>query len=387
MDETIYLDHAATTPTDPRVVEAMMPYLTEKFGNPSTLYSIGREAKGAIEETREKVARVINADPGEIFFTSGGTESDNHALVGIAYANETKGNHIITSAIEHHAVLDTAEFLKRRGFELTILPVDEYGLVDPEEVRKAITPKTTIVSIMHANNEVGTVQPIAEIGAIAREAGVYFHTDAVQTFGHLPIDVEAMNIDLLSVSAHKLYGPKGIGMVFIRKGSKIIPFMHGGGQESRRRAGTHNVPGIVGLGAAAEIAVSVMDEEVAQLSKMRDRLIAGMLGNIEDSRLNGHPTKRLPNNANVCLEGAEGEAMLLSLDMEGICVSSGSACTSGTLQPSHVLLAMGIPAEIAHGSLRATLGRATTDEEIDYLLEVLPPIVERLRMMSPLRRH
>ncbi|MCL5292496.1 MAG: cysteine desulfurase NifS [Actinobacteria bacterium] len=384
--KTIYLDHAATTPTDREVVAAMTPYFTDKFGNPSTLYGVGREAKAAIEEAREKVASLLGADPGEVFFTSGGTESDNQALVGIVYANEKKGNHLITCAIEHHAVLDTAEFLKRRGFEATILPVDKYGMVDPEDVRRAINGKTVLVSIMHANNEVGTVQPVAEIGKIAREAGVAFHTDAVQTFGHLPIDVNAMKIDLLSISGHKLYGPKGVGAIYIRKGTRIIPFMHGGGQESRRRAGTHNVPGIVGLGKAAEIAAVEMGSEEAHLSILRDELIASILERVEDVRLNGHPTERLPNNINVCIEGAEGEAMLLSLDMEGICVSSGSACTSGTLNPSHVLLAMGIPAEIAHGSLRVTLGRSTTKKEIDYLLEVLPPIVERLRKMSPLKR-
>ncbi len=386
MQKTIYFDHAATTPTDPEVVEAMKPFFTEKFGNPSTLYGVGREAKAAIEEAREKVAALIKADPSEIFFTSGGTESDNHALIGVAYANEKKGNHVITSSVEHHAVLEAAEFLKNRGFEVTVLPVDEYGLVDPEEVKKAITDKTALVSIMHANNEVGTIEPIAQIGKIAREAGVYFHTDAVQTVGHIPIDVNEMNIDLLSMSGHKFYGPKGVGAIYIRKGTRISPFMHGGGQERGKRAGTHNVPGIVGLGKAAEIAGSKMEEEASHLKRLRDKLIKGILDRVEDVRLNGHPELRLPNNVNVCVEGAEGEAMLLSLDMEGICVSSGSACTSGTLNPSHVLLAMGIPPEIAHGSLRLTLGRSTTEEEVDRFLEVLPPIVERLRKMSPLQR-
>ena len=386
MQNAIYFDHAATTPTDPEVLEAMRPFFTEKFGNPSTLYGIGREAKAAIEEAREKVAALIGADPSEVFFTSGGTESDNHALIGVAYANEKKGNHIITTAIEHHAVLEPAEFLKERGFKVTILPVDEYGLVDPKEVKKTITDKTVLVSVMHANNEVGTIEPIAEIGKIARLAGAYFHTDAVQTVGHLPIDVNAMNIDILSMSGHKFYGPKGIGAIYIRKGTRIIPFMHGGGQERKKRAGTHNVPGIVGLGKAAEIAAARMEEEASHLVRLRDKLIKGILDRVEDVRLNGHPTERLPNNVNVCVEGAEGEAMLLSLDMEGICVSSGSACTSGTLNPSHVLLAMGIPPEIAHGSLRLTLGRSTTEAEIDFFLDVLPPIVERLRKMSPLKR-
>lgn len=386
MQNAIYFDNAATTPTDPEVVEAMRPFFTEKFGNPSTLYDIGREAKAAIEEAREKVAALIGADPSDVLFTSGGTESDNHALIGVAYANEKKGNHIITTAIEHHAVLEPAEFLKERGFKVTILPVDEYGLVDPKEVKKTITDKTVLISVMHANNEVGTIEPIAEIGKIAREAGAYFHTDAVQTVGHLPIDVNAMNIDILSMSGHKFYGPKGIGAIYIRKGTRIIPFMHGGGQERKKRAGTHNVPGIVGLGKAAEIAAARMEEEASHLVRLRDKLIKGILDRVEDVRLNGHPTERLPNNVNVCVEGAEGEAMLLSLDMEGICVSSGSACTSGTLNPSHVLLAMGISPEIAHGSLRLTLGRSTTEAEIDFFLDVLPPIVERLRKMSPLKR-
>ncbi|MCL4498703.1 MAG: aminotransferase class V-fold PLP-dependent enzyme, partial [Chloroflexi bacterium] len=328
----------------------------------------------------------LGADPAEIFFTSGGTESDNHALVGVAYANEKKGNHIITSSIEHHAVLETAEALVKRGFAVTVLPVDEYGTVDPERVRAAITDKTVLVSLMHANNEVGTVQPVAEIGRVAHEAGAYFHTDAVQSVGHIPIDVNGMNIDLLSLSGHKLYGPKGAGAIYIRKGTRIHPLMYGGGQEGKRRPGTHNVPGIVGLGKAAELAAAEMEAENALLVPLRDKLIAGILENIEDVRLNGHPKNRLPNNVNVCIEGAEGEAMLLSLDMEGICISSGSACTSGTLNPSHVLLAMGIPQEIAHGSLRATLGKATTEEEIDFFLETLPPIVDRLRKMSPLKR-
>ncbi|MHB0976175.1 MAG: cysteine desulfurase NifS [Candidatus Aquicultorales bacterium] len=383
--KTIYLDHAATTPVDPLVVEAMAPFFTERFGNPSSLYGIGRETKGAIEEAREKVAGLLGAEPSEVFFTSGGTESDNHAIIGTAFANEAKGNHIITTAIEHHAVLESVEYLGKRGFETTVLPVDEYGLINLDQLRDAITDRTTIVSIMMANNEVGTVHPIAEIGRITREAGVVFHTDAVQAFGHLPIDVKDMDIDLLSISGHKLYGPKGTGAIFIRKGTRIHPYMHGGKQESNRRAGTHNVPGIVGLGKAAEVAASEMENEAPRIASLRDRLIDGIFERIEYVKLNGHPTERLPNNVNVCIEGAEGEAMLLSLDMEGICISSGSACTSGTLNPSHVLLAMGVPPEIAHGSLRATLGRTTTPEEIEYFLDILPPIVDRLRKMSPLK--
>ncbi|HZD59181.1 MAG TPA: cysteine desulfurase NifS [Anaerolineae bacterium] len=384
MERFIYLDYAATTPTKPEVVEAMMPYFTEKFGNPSSLYTEGRSARGAIEEARDRVAAFIGAESREIIFTSGGTESDNFAIKGVAHANEKKGNHIITTSIEHHAVLEPCHYLEKRGFEVTYLPVDEHGMVDPADVERAITGKTVLISIMHANNEVGTIEPIEEIGKIARERGIYLHTDAVQTFGHIPIDVNELGVDLLSVSAHKLYGPKGVGALYVRRGTRMVPFMHGGTQENNRRASTHNVPGIIGFAKAVEIAEREMASETKRLTELRDYLFRGIFERVENVRLNGHPTKRLPNNVSVCLAGAEGEAILLSLDMEGISSSSGSACTSGTLDPSHVLLAMGIPAEIAHSSLRLTLGDRTTKEDIDYVLDVLPPIVERLRAMSPL---
>jgi cysteine desulfurase len=384
MSKLIYLDHAATTPIHPDVLDAMMPYLTEQYANPSTLYTFGREANVAVEEARAKVAALIGADPSEVYFTSGATESDNWAVIGAALAHEKKGNHIITSAIEHHAVLETCEYLEKRGFELTVVPVDEFGLVDPDAVRNAITDKTILISIMHANNEIGTIEPIAEIGAIAHEKGILFHTDATQSVGKIPVDVRAMNIDLLSLSAHKLYGPKGIGALYIRKGVRIQPYLHGGGQESRKRAGTHNVAGIIGLGKAAEIARATMAEESARLTELRDWLIEQVTTTIPNVRLNGHPTKRLPNNVNVSVQGIEGESMILSLDVFGICVSSGSACTSGDLSASHVLLAIGLPHELAHGSLRMTLGRATTKEDVDKVVEALTGIVNRLRAMSPM---
>jgi cysteine desulfurase len=386
MEKVIYLDNAATTPTHPEVIATMQPYFQDKFGNPATLYSLGRTARQAIEEARDQVAALMGANPNEVYFTSGGTEADNFALVGVAYANEKKGKHIITSKVEHHAVLEPAHFLEKRGFEVTYLPVDQYGMVDPEDVRKAIRKDTVLISIMFANNEVGTIMPVAEIGRIAKEKEVYFHTDAVQAYGHIPVNVDEINCDLLSLSGHKLSGPKGVGAIYIRKGTRIAQLLRGGSQENNRRAGTHNVPGIVGLGKAAEIASRELETEARRLTELRNYLIKGILDNIEDVRLNGHPTKRLPNNVSVCIEGAEGESVLLSLDMEGICASSGSACTSGTLEPSHVLLAMGIPAEIAHGSLRMTLGRMTTKEDIDFVLEVLPPLVKRLRAMSPLSK-
>ncbi len=386
MNARTYLDHAATTPTDPQVVEAMLPFFTEGFGNPSSLNEEGRTAKAAVEEARAKVAALLEADPEEIVFTAGGTESDNHALCGVAYAREKKGRRIVTTAVEHHAVLETARFLGTRGFEAAVLPVDADGLVDPEEVRRAVTPGTILVSVMYANNEVGTIQPIEEIGRITREAGILLHTDAVQAAGHLPIDVKALGVDLLSLSGHKLYGPKGVGALYVRKGTRPASLLRGGGQESGRRAGTHNVPGIVGLGVAADIAADRMAGEALRLAPLRDRLIKGIMERIDNVRLNGHPARRLPNNVSVCVTGAEGEAMLLYLDMEGFAVSSGSACTSGSLEPSHVLLAMGIPAEIAHGSLRMTLGRATTGGDIDRFLDALPPIVGRLRKMSPLKQ-
>jgi len=382
----IYLDYAATTPTHPEVVKAMLPYFTEAFGNPSSIYSCGQEAKGAIEEARANVADLIGAQDEEIVFTSGGTEADNFAIKGVAYANENKGNHIITTAIEHHAVLETCHFLETGGFRVTFLPVDEYGMVDPERLRRAITNKTVLISVMHANNEVGTVQPLAEIGKIAKETGVYFHTDAVQTVGHIPINVDELGVDLLSMSAHKLYGPKGIGAIYIRKGTKLVSFMHGGEQERGRRASTHNVPGIVGLGKAVEIAQQEMDEEAKRVKYLRDKLLEGLLTQIEHTRLNGHPTRRLPNNVNVSISFAEGESMCLNLDLEGICVSTGSACTSSITEPSHVLLAIGLPPLQAHSSLRLSLGKWTTEEEIDRVLEVLPRIVAKLRAMSPLMK-
>jgi cysteine desulfurase len=380
----IYLDYAATTPTHPEVVKAILPHFTDAFGNPSSIYSYGQEAKGAIEEARTKVAELIGARDEEIVFTSGGTEADNFAIKGVAFANESKGNHIVTSSIEHHAVMETCKFLERKGFSVTYLPVDECGLVHPDNVRRAITDKTILISVMHANNEVGTIEPIAEIGKIAREAGIYFHTDAVQTVGHIPVDVNKLGVDLLSMSAHKLYGPKGVGAIYIRKGTKLLPFMHGGEQERRRRASTENVPGIVGFGKAAEIAQREMSGEAERLTCLRDRLTNGLLERIDHSRLNGHPITRLPNNANISVDFVEGESMLLNLDLEGICASTGSACSSSSLEPSHVLLAMGLSHEQAHSSLRFTLGEWTTEEEIERVLDVLPGIVAKLRAMSPL---
>jgi cysteine desulfurase len=387
-----YLDYAATTPTDERVVEAMRPFYSEKFGNPSSIHSFGQEAKTAIEVARGQVARLIGAKEEEIVFTSGGTEADNQALEGVAFANEKNGNHIITSAIEHHAVLECCEFLKKRGFQVTILPVDEFGVVGSESVVKAITDKTILVSIMHANNEIGTIQPIREIaGTVGRRTldvgqKIYFHTDAVQTVGHLPIDVNELGVDLLSISAHKLYGPKGVGALYVRKGTRITSFLHGGAQENNRRASTENVPGIVGFGVAAELAMKEMQAEEVRLKRLRDKLINELLQRISNIRLNGHPLERLANNVNLSVEFIEGESMLLNLDLLGVAASSGSACTSGSLDPSHVLLALGLKHEIAHGSLRFTLGKQTTEAEIDYLIQELPKIVEKLRQMSPLWR-
>ena len=380
----IYLDYAATTPTHPEVVKAMLPYFTDAFGNPSSIYSYGQEAKGAIEEARSKVADLIGARSSELVFTSGGTEADNFAIMGVAYANEGKGNHIVTTLIEHAAVINTCKFLERRGFSVTYLPVDKYGLVDPDNVKKAITDKTILISVMHASNEVGTIEPIAEIGRIAKEAGIYFHTDAVQTPGHIPVDVNELGVDLLSMSAHRLYGPKGVGALYIRKGTKLVPFMHGGEQERWRRATTENVPGIVGFGKAAEVAQQEMGDDARRLTYLRDQLINGLLERIDHTQLNGHPQKRLPNNVNVSIDFVEGESMLLNLDLEGICAATGSACASSSLEPSHVLRAMGLSHEQAHGSLRFSLGKWTTEEEIVQVLEVLPRIVAKLRAMSPL---
>ena len=380
----IYLDYAATTPTHPEVAKAMAPYFTDAFGNPSTLYSYGQEAKGAIEEARVKVAGLIGAQDEEIIFTSGGTEADNFALKGVVYANEKRGNHIITTPIEHHAVIETCKFLERRGFRVTYLPVDGYGLVDPADVRRAITDKTVLISVMHANNEIGIIEPIAEIGRIAKEAGIYFHTDAVQTAGHIPVDVNKLGVDLLSMSSHKIYGPKGTGALYIRKGTKLLALMHGGEQERRRRAGTENIPAIVGLGKAVELARQEMSGEVVRLTYLRDQLIKGLLKRIDHIHLNGHSQTRLPNNVNVSVDFVEGESMVLNLDLEGICASTGSACSSSSLEPSHALLATGLSPEQAHGSLRFTLGKWTTEEEISRVLEVLPQIVAKLRAMSPL---
>tara|TARA_Y100000310_G_scaffold273609_1_gene289146 strand:- start:1109 stop:2275 length:1167 start_codon:yes stop_codon:yes gene_type:complete len=380
----IYLDYAATTPMRSEVIEAMLPYFTEVFGNPSTIYSYGQEAKEAIEESRSKIARLIKAQEEEIVFTGSGTEADNLALTGIIYASEGKKDHIITSAVEHHAVSETTKFLEKRRYKISYLPVDEYGLVNPDDVKKALTAKTVLISVMHANNEVGTIEPIKEIGRIAREAKVYFHTDAVQAVGHIGVDVKELGVDLLSISAHKLYGPKGVGALYIRKGTRIAPLMHGGEQEKRRRAGTENVPGIVGLGVAAELALEEIEEEAGRLRQLRDRLVEGLKERIKHIHFNGHPVKRLPNNVNICVEYVEGESMVLNLDLEGICVSTGSACTSSSLEPSHVLSSMGLSPELAHGSLRFTLGKWTTNEDIDRVLEVLPRIVAKLRAMSPL---
>ncbi|WP_312906797.1 cysteine desulfurase NifS [Tissierella praeacuta] len=384
MGKYIYMDNAATTPVKKEVLEEMIPYFTEKYGNPSSVYSLGSLSKRAVEEAREKVANSIGANKKEIFFTGGGSEADNWAIKGIAYANKNKGNHIITTKIEHHAILHTCEYLQKNGFEVTYLDVDEYGLIDLEELKKAITDKTILISIMFANNEIGTIQPIKKIGEIAKEKNIYFHTDAVQAMGHIRINVKELNIDLLSMSSHKFYGPKGIGALYIRQGVKIDSLISGGGQERNRRAGTENVPAIVGMGKAIELAYENLDEHNDKLIKLRDSLIQKIQSNISYVRLNGHPTHRLPGNVNMCFRFIEGESLLLSLDMEGIAGSSGSACTSGSLDPSHVLLAIGLPHEIAHGSLRLSLGDFNTEEEIDYVVEKLVKIVDRLRMMSPL---
>lgn len=383
----VYLDYAATTAAHPEVIQAMLPYFGEKYGNASSLHSFGQEARSAIEKARTTIAGFINAAPEEVIFTSGGTESDNSAILGIAYANQERGDHIITSSIEHHAVIESCHFLEKRGFKVTYLPVDKYGMVNPDDVKKALTSRTILVTIMHASNEVGTIQPIAEIGRITRAAGVYFHTDAVQTFGHLPIDVRELNVDLLSVSGHKLCGPKGIGILFIRKGTRLAPFMLGGGQEDGRRGSTYNTPGIVGLGKAVEIAKRDIGEEGLRLSSLRDQLITGLQSQIDLVKLNGHPTKRLPNNVNISLAYVEGEATLLTLDFEGICASTGSACSSESMEPSHVLTAMCIPAEEARCSIRFSLGKWTSQADIDKVLEVLPRIMVKLRSISPLYKN
>ena len=384
MTKSIYLDNSATTPLKKEVLDEMMPYLTEHFGNPSSIYKIGREAKSAIETAREKVANALGAEPKEIFFTGCGTEADNWAIKGIAVSKAKKGKHIITSKIEHHAVLHTLENLEKQGYEVTYLGVDEYGKISLDELKSAIRPDTILITIMTANNEVGTIQPISEIGAIAKEHGVLFHTDAVQAIGSMAIDVKEMNIDLLSLSAHKFGGPKGVGALYARKNVLPAVFMHGGAQERARRAGTENVASIVGLGKAIELATKNLESKTAKICAMRDRLLKEIPEKIPYVKLNGHPTDRLPGNVNFSFNFIEGEALLLMLDLNGIAASSGSACTSGSLDPSHVLLALGLPHEIAHGSLRLSIGEINTDEDIDYVLEVLPGIVQRLRDMSPL---
>jgi len=380
----IYLDNAATTPVRREVFEAMVPYLTDKYGNPSSIHSYGREARADLNRAREQVAAAIGAAPEEIIFTAGGSEADNLAIKGTALAMYGEKSHIITSAVEHHAVLHSVESLKRLGFSVTILPVDSEGMVDPEDVKRAITPETCLISIMYANNEVGTIQPIEEISRIAREAGVLFHTDAVQAVGHMPVDVKSLGVDMLSLSGHKFYGPKGVGALYARRGVRLAPLIDGGAQERKRRAGTENMAGIVGIGMAIELAVSEMDEVSAKEERLRDKLIEGLTQRIPDVKLNGHRRLRLPNNVNMSFLYVEGESLLLNLDMEGIAASSGSACTSGSLAPSHVLMAMGIPHEVAHGSVRMTLGRYTEDADVERVLDVMPRIVEKLRAMSPI---
>jgi len=384
MSKLIYLDNAATTKTAPEVVEAMLPYFTEHFGNPSSIYSFAAGNKDVITGQREIIADALGAKANEIYFTAGGSESDNWALKATAEAYKSKGNHIITTKIEHHAILHTAEYLEQNGFEVTYLDVDENGVVKLEDLKAAIRPTTILISVMFANNEIGTIQPIKEIGAIAKEHGILFHTDAVQAFGQVPINVDEYQIDMLSASGHKLNGPKGIGFLYIRKGVKIRSFVHGGGQERKRRAGTENVPGIVGFGKATELAMSTMKERTAKEAELRNYLIRRVMDEIPYTKLNGHPEKRLPNNANFSFRFIEGESLLIMLDMKSVCASSGSACTSGSLDPSHVLLAIGLPDEIAHGSLRLTLSDETTKEDIDYVVECLKEIVTNLRNMSPL---
>lgn len=384
MDKEIYFDHAATTAVKPEVVQAMLPYFTENFGNASTVYKLGEKSKAALDASRITVANAIGCDKNEIFFTSCGSESDNWAIKGAALANKAKGNHIITTAIEHHAVLHTCEFLEKNGFEVTYLPVDEYGKIRLDDLKNAIKDTTILITVMFANNEIGTVEPISEIGKIAHEHGILFHTDAVQAVGALPINVKEMNIDMLSMSAHKFNGPKGIGALYIRKGVKIENLIHGGGQERKKRAGTENIAQIVGMAKALELATAHLDEKIKNLTQKRDYIINYIQKNIPYAKLNGHPTDRLPSNVNFSFKYIEGESLLLWLDIANIAASSGSACTSGSLDPSHVLLAIGLPHEIAHGSLRVSIGEENTQEEIDYFLTELPKIVKKLRLMSPL---
>lgn len=380
----VYLDHAATTPVHPKSLEAMLPYFSEKYGNPSSIYGVARESRKALDDAREAVAGILGAKTTEIIFTSGGSEGDNAALKGTAFASKSKGNHIITSSIEHHAVLHTCHFLEKFGFEVTYLPVDNYGIVDPDELARAITDKTILVSIMMANNEVGTVQPIAEIGKLLKGKNITFHTDAVQAAGALPLNVNELGVNLLTLSAHKFYGPKGVGILYLKRATPFLAQQQGGGQERNRRAGTENVPGIVGMTTALKLAVENLESNNRHNTQLRERLVKGVLGSVSKVRYNGHQTKRLPNNVNLSFEYVEGESILLNLDMMGVAASSGSACTSASLEPSHVLMAMGIPVEIAHGSLRLTLGASNTEEDVDYVVSLLPGIVERLRAMSPL---
>lgn len=384
MNKQFYFDYAATTAMKKEVLEEMLPFFNVNFGNPSSIHRVGRQSKGALDIARDKLATTLNSKSDEVFFTAGGSEANNWAIKGIAFANKNKGNHIITSKIEHHAVLHTCEYLEKEGFEVTYLDVDKDGLVNIADLQNAIKDNTILISIMYANNEIGTIQPIKEFAQIAKQNGVIFHTDAVQAYGNEIIDVEDLGIDLLSISAHKVYGPKGVGALYIKKGTKIHQLIHGGAQEKRRRAGTENIPGIVGFGKAAEMAYENIEEHIDKLTKLRDKLINELMEIIPYTKLNGHPTKRLPGNVNISFEFIEGESLLLSLDMVGIAASSGSACTSGSLDPSHVLMAIGLTHEIAHGSLRLTMGDFTTEDEVDYVIEKLPPIVDRLRQMSPL---
>jgi cysteine desulfurase len=379
----IYLDHNATTPVDPEVFEAMQPYLGTRYGNPSSLHAAGRESRAGVEDAREKVARLISASPEEIVFTGCGSESDNYAIKGVASALRARGNHLITSQVEHHAVLHPCQYLAERGFEATFLPVDGQGAVDPQSVRKAITDRTILITVMHSNNEVGTLQPLEEIGLIARERGVLLHTDAIQSLGKVRLDVGTLFVDLMSLSAHKLYGPKGVGALYIRKGTRIDPLIHGGGHESNRRAGTENVAGIVGFGKACDLGMERMERESQRLTQLRERLWDGLRARLKKVYLNGHPTERLPGTLSVCFAGVEGESLLVNLDLKGICVSSGSACTSGSTEPSHVLKAMGVKSELAQGSLRMSIGKQNTEKEIDETINVLVEVVARLRAMSP----
>ncbi len=382
MTKEIYFDYASTTPVDPRVSRAMLPYFNEKFGNTMSLHYFGQQAKQALEESREKVAALIKAKPAEIIFTASATESNNLALKGVALANRRKGRHLVISSIEHPCIAASAEWLEKQGFEITRLPVDRYGLINPEEVRKAIKKGTVLVSVIHASNEIGTIQPIGRIGAICRQKGVYFHTDAVQSFGKIPIDVNKMKIDLLTASSHKMYGPKGAAALFVRKGVKIEPLLHGGGQESGLRSSTINIPAIVGFAEACRIAKKEMKENAARQGRLRDKLIKGVLKSVAGSYLNGHQKNRLPNNANLRFDGVEGESIIIQLDLRGIAASTGSACSSAKLEPNHVLLAIGLKHEQAHGSLRLTLGKWTKESEINYFLKVLPPVIKNLRKIS-----